>query len=349
LLIGLMGLTVAWPILQGMGERARLMGGVLGIIVLTYASVAFNLCVPEKGLFSRFAGTLDPRVVLSPTQLIYNASGLKAAYENRFTEIRAEYPLPELNGGVDVYPWDQVIIFAHGWRYAPRPVFQSYSAYTPELAEMNAAHMRSDYAADNLLFAVRTLDGRFPSLDDGCSWPELLTRYDVRGAAKDFVLLKKSALPREYHLVPLKDSPIRFAEPVALPTAGNGPIWAKLEINQTTLESLISAFYKPPSLTLAVSLRGGQRFYFRLIPGMARSGFLLSPLINDNASYVALATGDRGRSLINAEVTSMTISASTQSGSTVCYHSPMRLRCYRLEYPQSDIANEEAKPNHKVD
>lgn len=348
LLIGLMGLAAAWPVLQGRSGRVALMGWLLGIIILAYASLSFGRCVPGKGLFARFVETLGPRVVLAPAKLFYNASDLKTAYENRLAEIRDEYPLPELNGGVDVYPWDQAVIFAHGLRYAPRPVFQSYSAYAPALAEMNAAHLRSRRAADNLLFTLRTLDGRFPSLDDGCSWPELLTRYNVQGATKDFVLLKKSATPRAYHLVPLTDSLIRFAEPVALPAASNGPVWAELEINKTPLGTLIAALYKPPTLVLAVSLRDGQRLYFRLIPGMTRSGFLLSPLINDNASFVELATHD-GRSLTESEVTSVTVFALTQSGSTACYQSPMRLRCYRLEYPQPDIKSKEAEPDHKPD
>ncbi len=348
LLVGLMGLAAAWPLLRSRNGRTALMSWLLGIIILTYATLSFGRCVPGKGLFARFAGTLDPRVVLSPATLFYNANDLKTAGENRLAEIRDEYPLPELDGGVDVYPWDQVVVFAHGLRYAPRPVFQSYSAYTPALAEMNAAHLCSGRAADNLLFTLRTLDGRFPSLDDGRSWPEILTRYDVQGVTKDFVLLKKSATPREYHLAPLKDSLIRFAEPVALPTASNGPVWAELEINKTPLGSLITALYKPPTLVLAVSLRDGRRLYFRLVPGMACGGFLLSPLVNDNASFVALATHD-GRSLTNAEVTSMTVFALTKPGSTACYQSPIRLHLYRLDYPRPGVKNEEAQSDRKPD
>jgi hypothetical protein len=233
---------------------------------------------------------------------------------------------------VDAYPWDQVVILAYGLRYAPRPVFQSYSAYTPALAEMNAAHLLNRCAADNLLFALRTLDRRYPSLDDGRSWPELLTRYSAQSVTKDFVLLEKSTTPGEYHLVPLKDSLIRFAKPVALPAATNGPVWAELEINKTPLGSLTAALYKPPTLVLAVSLQDGQQLYCRLVPGMARAGFLLSPFISDNASFVALAAHDE-RGLADATVVSMTVFALTQSGSTACYQSPMRLRLYRLDYP----------------
>lgn len=331
LLTGFMGWAAAWPVLRGGSDRVKLLVGLPSIIILTYASVAFSLCVPGTGLLPRLLGTLAPRAVLSPAKLMCNASDLKNTYEKRRAEVRESYPLPELKGSVDVYPWDQAVVFANSWWYVPRPVFQSYSAYTPELAELNAAYLRRRCAADNLLLAVKTVDGRFPSLDDGYSWPELLTRYTVQNTTKDFVLLKKSATPKAYHLELLQDAPLHFGEPISLLSiASNGPIWVELEINQTPLGALASAFYKPPALTLAISLRGGRQLGFRLIPGMARSGFLLSPLINDNLSFATLASGDQKNSLAKAEVVSMNISAATPSGTTKCYHSRMQLRCYRL-------------------
>jgi hypothetical protein len=344
LLVGLMSLAVVWPILRGLGKRGLLMGWLLGIIIFAYASISLSRCVHGKSLFARFAGTLDPRTVLSPQKMLFNTKDLQTAYENRLAEIRREHPLPKLKEGVDVYPWDQVVVFAHDLRYVPRPVFQSCFAYTPELSEMNATHLRSRRAADNILFKVQALDGQFPSLDDGRSWPELLTRYDIQGETETFALLKKAAWPREYHLVPLTNMPIHFCEPITLPAATNGPIWAELEINKTMLGSVVSTLYKPPPLQLRVSLRNDQTSDFVLIPGMARNGFLLSPLIQDKAAYISLASLDGWRNLTGFEVTSLTVLALTTSGSTACYQSPMQLRLYRLDYPRQDLKGKTANP-----
>jgi hypothetical protein len=202
---------------------------------------------------------------------------------------------------------------------------------------LNVAHLRSDRAPDYILFQIMPIDHRFPSLDDGLSWPDLLTRYDVQAATGTFALLRKSTKPREYHLALLKDVPLHFAEPVAVPATTNGPIWARLEINKTLVGTVLSTLYKPPILTLAVSLRNGQQLYFRLVPGIARSGFLLSPLIKDSPSFVSLADREEGRNLSGLEVTSVAVFALTESGSTICYQSPMRLRCYRLEFPGQDL------------
>ena len=40
---------------------------------------------------------------------------------------------------------------ANGWRWSPRPVFQSYSAYTPALDQLNASHLASRESADHIL------------------------------------------------------------------------------------------------------------------------------------------------------------------------------------------------------
>jgi hypothetical protein len=54
-------------------------------------------------------------------------------------------------------------------------------------------------------------------------------------------------------------------------------------------------------------------------------------------SFASLVSNNGQARLANREVMSMTISAYTQSGSTVCYQSPMQIRFYRLVYPRQDF------------
>ena len=238
--------------------------------------------------------------------------------------------MPPIEGGVDVYPWNQAVLIAHDLQYDPRPVIQSYSVYAPELAELNAAHLRSAHAPDNILFDINPMNNNFPSLEDGLSWPELLTRYDVQEVTGQFVILKRSSRPREYHLSPLADVPVRLGRPVTVVT-NDGPLWAELEINQTFWGAVVATLYKPPALKLTVSLQDGRQLVFQVVPGMVRSGFLLSPLIQDKASFVLLNSPGGWRNLTGLQIKSMTIFAATQSGSTPCYRSPLRLRLYRLD------------------
>jgi hypothetical protein len=349
LAIALAGVAATWPVLR----KEKPWTGVAGLFLLAgllvFSGTTFSRWYPKEGLAAQCARTFSVKSLRAPVTVLCHPGTLQKEYETYLNLYRGVFPFPPLAGQTDIYPWNQAALLAHGLAYCPRPVFQSYSAYTPELAELNAAHLRSGRAADNLLFTLGTLDRRFPSLDDGRSWPELLTRYDIQGtigpfpdafvpgATASLILMKKSPAPREYHLAPLTNILIDFAAAVALPPATNGPIWAELEINKTLAGSAVSIFYKPPILTLAVSLRDGRQRCFRLVPGLVRGGFLLSPLIDDSASFIALASRDGWRGLINCEITSFTVYALTQSGSTICYQSPMRLRLYRLDYPRLDL------------
>jgi hypothetical protein len=338
LLIALVCLAVTWPVLQR--EKPWLCWTSLILLagILFFSSSTFNNKHPKDGMLAQLARTFTFQSILAPAKLLNDTGTLQKGYEGYLAvKIRNEFPIPPVEGDVDIYPWNQVALFAHGLRYHPRPVIQSYSAYTPELAELNAAHLRSDRAASNILFEIRLENHRYPSLDDGRSWPELLTRYDIKDRNGTFVLLKRSAAPREYRLTPFKDLPVHFGEPVMLPDTTNEPIWAEMAINKTILGSAVSTFYKPPVLMLMVSLRDGRQVSHRLIPGMVRGGFLLSPLIRNEVDFVSLAAADKWSNLAGLEVTSVTVSADTQSHSTSCYQSPMWLRLYHLDYPRQDL------------
>jgi hypothetical protein len=333
-LISLVCLAVAWP------GRKRAAGAASCLLIAStlFASSVFNCWLPGNGLWKQLAGTFSIYNLLAPVAGPYTGY-LRSNYEKNLASERKARPLPPIEGDTDLYSYDQTVLFAHVLPYQPRPIIQSYSAYTPELAEMNAAHLRTAHAASNILFAIQPLDDRFPSLDDGRSWPELLTLYDLKGRSDDrgtFLLLSRAATAREYHLTPLQNTSARFGEPVTLPVATNGPVWVEIEIRKSLAGTVISALYKPPVLMLTVSLQNRTQRRFRLVPGMAGGGFLLSPLIADNRSFAALASTGR-QDLAGLEVVSMTISAGTGSGSTRCYQSPMSVRFYRLDFPRQDF------------
>ena len=334
-LISLVCLAVACP----GNKRAAGAASCLVIASTLFASSVFNCWLPGDGLWKQLAGTFSIYNLLAPVAGPYTGY-LRSNYEKNLASERKAHPLPPIEGDADLYSYDQTILFAHTLPYQPRPVIQSYSAYTPELAEMNAAHLRTARAASNILFAIQPIDDRFPSLDDGRSWPELLTLYDLKGASDDkrtFLLLSRAAAAREFHLIPLQNTSARFGEPVTLPAATNGPVWVEIEIKKSLAGTVVSTLYKPPVLMLTVSLRDHGQQDFRLIPAMARGGFLLSPVIGDNRAFAALASADGQRDLAGREVMSMTVSADTRSRSTICYQSPMAVRFYRLDFPRQDF------------
>ena len=334
-LIALVGLALAQTATKITRQAAA--GGL--VLTLVYAAVVFNCWLPGEGLGKQLVESFSLHSLFAPVAASVTGD-LRSTYEKKLTDGRRDFPLPPIPGRVDLYSYGQTILFANGLAYAPRPVMQSYSAYTPALARLNASYLRSARAPDNLLFAVQTIDDRFPSLDDGLSWPVLLTRYDPKsllGKQGGFLLLSRSANPRSFQMIPLQTLSARFGEPVAVPAMSNNPLWAEIEINKSVVGRMALLFYKPPELRLTVILKNRSQQSFRLVPGQASGGFLLSPLIADTKAFAALAGSSWRQDLAGAEVVSMVISADTKSGSTVCYRSPMDVRFYRFTQSASGL------------
>jgi hypothetical protein len=239
-----------------------------------------------------------------------------------------------------LYSYYQNVLLANGLDYHPRPIIQSYSAYTPELAKMNAQWLQTDRAASNLFFAIQELDRRFPSQDDGLSWPELLTRYDLKGISSEagtFLCLSRSPKPREYQLRPLQEMTVTLGESFTLPTVTNGLVWAEIEVKKTLVGDLLSFFYKPTSLMADITLADRVKKTRRLIPGIVSAGFLLSPYIDSNASFLALAKGDE-TTLSGRVIVAMRLHESKRSGLSFCYQPQIKIRLYRLNIPAQDVS-----------
>ena len=158
------------------------------------------------GLSSNFVGSAlleQYRILSSRVSQISNsiASGepsLPQRYAETLKATAAQHPLPLVAGSADIYAYEQSALIASGNRWNPRPVFQSYAAYTPRLAQLNRQHLLKPDRPDYLFFRVETIDSRLPSLDDGASWPVILTNYQpVQWAGQHLLLQAKSSQPVE--------------------------------------------------------------------------------------------------------------------------------------------------------
>src|SRR5439155_18902653 len=248
------------------------------------------------------------------------------------------FPNLDIHGSADVYPLSQTLALPLSLTCRPRPIFQSYSAYTPRLAEMNAAHLRSDRAADHILFDVWTIDGRFTAQDDSLSWPELLTRYDMISMAGQYIVMDKSATPRRYELTPIGEIVARFDEGITIPSMMEGPIWVTIDIRPSLWGKILAMLYRPPRVSLALVSRNGRAYGGRLLPGEARAGFLISPVVENRQSFFALGSTNWQHEMADLEVASARITADGWSRVANRYQSPpVRVRFYRLDFQRQDL------------
>lgn len=210
---------------------------------------------------------------------------LRLEFEKAVNTLRGQASFPVLKGTTDIYSYNQSYLISSGNNWSPRPVIQSYSAYTSALAEANREHLLGLKAPDNIIFGVEPIDGRLPSIEDGASWPILIANYQPNRLTNEFLFLKKSEkISGIIKPVKLLSEQHTFGETVNLPHSSQ-PIFAQVEITPTILGRLANIFFKPSQLLITLELKSGIKKQYRIISGMIKSGFLISPLIENTAEF----------------------------------------------------------------
>lgn len=235
-------------------------------------------------------------------------NNLKNNFESTLDELGGKYPISTLQGTSDIYSYNQTYILASDKKWNPRPIFQSYSAYTPKLAQINEQHLRGN-SPDNVLFQVQPIDGRLPSLEDGLSWPALFDNYTVNKIENELVYLYKNQITESnstYNVI--HKGTYQIGDEVLIPIT-NAPIFAKLDLKTTILGKFLEIIFKPPQLNLKLKLADGSIKDYRVISSMMQSGFFISPLVENNRDFVLLATGNQ-HYLKNKMVESIKITSS---------------------------------------
>jgi hypothetical protein len=335
-LLGTLTLAAAWPKLRHPAWKAAAMAGALAPMILSWCSYAtFN----EGGLAGQMTQTFVqfPANLAAAIQWMTGDSDREKTYQAMLQSLRDQRPLPSVRGTVDIYSYNQRLLLANGLDYKPRPVFQSYLAYTPQLEQLNADSLAGPDAPDSILFDLQPIDLNYPSSEDGLAWPQILTHYDLKDAAKTVLLLQRSAEQRDFSLHPLSSTQGEMGLPVPVP-GSQDPVWVKIELKPTFWGKIIQTLDKPPMLTLRVHLRSGQDKLFRLVPGTAAAGFLLSPLVDSRMEFGLLQGNDWAGEFADAGVASFVIGAQAPDGKTAGYQDQFDVTFSSLIFPHRDIS-----------
>ncbi len=287
----------------------------LGVALLAWAYIGHGTMPTAMEDISANLRTTFERSFQGARARLTQKTEFQKRYDQHIAAIRGAFPIPATSETMDIYSFNQSWLLASGNAWSPRPVTQSYSAYTPDLAEMNLRHLQGPSAPDNILFRVEPIDGRLPSLEDGLSWPELINGYSLQKLERDSAFLRKrTAIVEDADGAEKEFSSAlhQFGEEVMLPDSDE-PLFARIEIEPTFLGKVASALFKPPELRMAVRTREGKPVDYRVISTMMQTNFLLSPLVRSTEEFALLAAGG-SKYLTPNEVKSIAISADDGKG-----------------------------------
>jgi hypothetical protein len=219
-------------------------------------------------------------------QRVFKTANLNRSFSDRLKAIAREAEIPKLDGTTDIYNYGQVYLLASGNRWRPRPVLQSNMASTPYLARLDRDHLAGADGADNIFITLESIDGHFPSLEDGPSWPILLSKYTLSHNANNYLLLKRVQGATEPQVRHILSRVVELEKIVKLPD--KELLYVEIDVQPSFLGRVASFIYKSSPLRMSVVLASGRTRDFRIVPGMARAGFLLSPIVEDTQDLAYL-------------------------------------------------------------
>jgi hypothetical protein len=264
-------------------------------VVAPLGLLGFWLAEPAL-LQSAPAGMLD-RLKIS-THYLLHPGRIRTEFDANFAARRRQHDLPRLReavgrGSVDLFNYEQGLLLLNGLDYRPRPIFQSYAAFTGSLLQKNAGYYRRPNAPDFSVVRIGSIDERYPMQDDSLVLAEFPQRYDFVFQEGGSVLLRKKPgpPPGELRRVPLADHPVVLGQEVAAPEAGGHPFWLEASFPLSWLGRLRSLLYRPPILFLVTTDSRGQEYRHRVVPAIAATGFLIQPMVLSSEDFADFMRG----------------------------------------------------------
>lgn len=337
--------AMLWPEIRSyswqLGKKIKVKGSLwcgaaLLLLFLMGSSILHHYLDYGYGTYSLNMLKLPAIKFSQATALITGQTKLQEKYDQGTQLIRNQNPLPtEISGTVDLYPDEIAVIFAHEFDYQPRPAIQSFAAYTSKLAELNANHLRSNNAAETILFDIKPIDDRLPSTGDGLSWPELLTRYDITDIEGRYLVLKRNQQPRSYSLNPLIEANVAIGEWYEIPEKVQFPIWTKINFHPNILGKLSSTAFRLPAIFMEIETADGKINQYRLITDILDKGFLLSPMLENRWDFLALTTEDWQQRLQWSQVKRIRISS--EGLESLLYPNSYDISLSSLDFPRQSF------------
>jgi hypothetical protein len=198
---------------------------------------------------------------------------------------------------VDVIPWDISTVFFNRFNYNPRPVMQSYSAYQPELDQLNADKYASATKPDFVLFRLICIDGRYCFGDEGKTQRSLYLHYRPVTAYGHFLLLKKRKNSYIGQSTEVQSGVAQIDEWIPVPESTDGFTYFNATLSYSSFGKLRSVLYRPDGLRYEVRFQTQGERAFRTYRGALAAGVLASHFV-DNLDDVAKYINNNGEGLL---------------------------------------------------
>ncbi|MGH2412522.1 MAG: hypothetical protein ACRDEA_02265 [Microcystaceae cyanobacterium] len=288
-------------------NRFKKLAYFLNLYVLTLALLFPTL----QRLSVKPIDSLRPALVANKLTSIFNLNSLEARISAETDANLAQVKLPKnvinfvKDSSIDIIPWEISLVAANQLNWKPRPIFQSYSAYTTQLDNINLESFSKD-PRDYLLYEFASIDGRHPFFDEPKTFAYVFCNYNPSSQVPDFIsnpaqaqeslkllLLEKQSSSRCLANPGGEKLSVSWRKPISINLEqDNSFMTAHIQLNYSIIGKLYKVLYRVPPVMMQVNYQDGTRRQYRIIPENSSNGVFVSHLPRNDEEVLAFFRGE---------------------------------------------------------
>ncbi|ODV39233.1 hypothetical protein [Microcystis aeruginosa] len=200
---------------------------------------------------------------------------------------------------IDIIPWEFSLIPGNQLNWKPRPIIQSYSAYTENLDELNYQSL-SKSPRDYLIYHFQSIDGRHPFFDEPKAFSYVVCNYQldsvnspfqVPAIKTNFYLLEKQKVSRCIPTPLGETTNVTWDQVYELPTRNSGITRVQVKFEYSWLGKIIKKIFRIPPVIINVNYLDGTQANFRFVQDNSANGVILSHLPRNDQELMAFFQG----------------------------------------------------------
>ncbi|MFM6339591.1 MAG: hypothetical protein ACKPFJ_02265 [Dolichospermum sp.] len=235
----------------------------------------------------------------------FNIGKLQSIINEKALSNLAELQLPDHvknlvnNKTIDIIPWEISLVPANQLNWKPRPIFQSYSAYTNTLDNFNFESM-SKSPRDYIFYNFTSIDGRHPFFDEPKTFAYVFCNYKPSTDIPDFiktpklsniVLLEKQKVSRCLPDALGEISSIPWNSPHSIEVSNGGIIRANVKFQYSFVGKLYKTLFRSPPVMMKIDYVDNSQKTYRIIPENSENGVIVSHLPKDDNEALSFFRG----------------------------------------------------------
>lgn len=254
----------------------------LPIVLCISISIGFLI---KKPVERRFNKPSHPMIIANSSSGPYDKLNARRLPERIRSEIG--------NASVDLLGSETSFIFFNDLNYSPRPIIQSYSAYSPKLIDINSKKYKSTDGPEFILYHLGSIDDRNPFWDEPKTYLSLLTNYFLKDSFSTvstygfnrLLLFKRSEKNISIHQKTIFDTIVHFNEEIKIPESNN-ILFLEMECEYTLLGKARRILYQPSLAYMDLFFEDETHISTRVVLPVMRSGVPINKkVLTDDDAY----------------------------------------------------------------